>query len=167
VAANAATETTAIADAPPPPEFIAAVEVNGLHVTDFAHLLRRQKQYFASTELFKQSRLRLPAVAPLTVQDEEYYPIAIAPITCRFDGRRQMLSIAAPPTAFIGALIDGRSNFASKPQRSEAGLTVNHDVEVTGTAAGKTLSAVVDSSFFSRLGVLNTQFAARDLTHGL
>ena len=94
----------------------------------------------------------------------DYYPLdAIAGVQYAIDEGTQTIDITVPAAAFTGTVLDAMGNVRAVATRPDPGLFLNHDFQMLHNGAQETLSGLVEGGFFSRLGVLTTEYAGADL----
>jgi len=147
-------------------EAIVAVQVNGRPMGDFVRMYRDPDgHWYAPADLLKASRLLPPTAQPLRINGEEYFPLAsYIGVTFQFDATRQLLSITMSAKDFQTLSILGSTRVPATPMVSDPGFFLNNDIQVAGSGSTVQVSGVEELGFFSKLGVLTTQYAARDLT---
>lgn len=150
-------------------ESLLTVEVNGVQVSEGEPVLELEPgRLFVPAALFKVARLRLPGGRPVHVAavDLDYYPLdAIPGSHYEIDEGTQAIDITAPPSAFTYTALDGIGNMRTVATRPDPGLFLNHDFQLLHTGGQELLSGLVEGGFFSRLGVLTTQYAGPDMLH--
>jgi outer membrane usher protein len=153
-----------------PKENLLAVRVNGVQVADNQTVVEWEPgRLFVSAAIFRMGRLRFPPQRPTHVPglDSDYYPVdSIAGVRYAIDASSQTLEINAPASAFSDTAVDALGNPKTKATRPEPGVFLNHDFQLLNGAGQRSLSGLVEAGFFSRLGVLTTEFAGPDLTNG-
>lgn len=160
------------ADGDPPAtagEFVVAVEVNGHPVEDFAHLYRDANgRWYATADLLAEARLIKPTGQAVRVDGTEYYLLdSYRGVSYRFDTTQQLLDISFPAENFETLNLQASKRISAVSMASDPGLFLNHDLQVTGSNGQIQVSGVEEFGFFSKLGVLTSQFAARDLVSHL
>jgi outer membrane usher protein len=152
---------------PPLGESVFAVQVNGNLLEDFAHLYRDpQGRWYAPADLLEEARLLKPTGQPIRVGEEEYYPLDVySGVTYRFDAAQQLLDITVPASNFQTQIIQVFKRIPALATASDPGFFLNNDLQVSGANTQVLVSGEEEIGFFSKLGVLTSQFAARDLTH--
>jgi len=145
------------------------VRVNGIVVSDSEPVLELEPgRLFVPTGIFRTGRLRLPAqpATHVSAVGLDYYPLdSIAGMHYAIDQGTQTLDITVPASAFTGTLVDGLDNVRTVATRPDPGLFLNHDFQILHSGSQETLSGLLEAGFFSRLGVLTTQYAGADLLH--
>jgi outer membrane usher protein len=152
-------------------ESLLMVRVNGVEVGDNEPVLELEPgRLFVPAAVLHSGRLRLPPQRPTHVSalGQDYYPLdAIAGARYAIDQATQTIDITVPASAFIDTTLDGLNNTRTTPTRPDPGVFLNHDFQLLHTGGQQFLTGLVEGGFFSRLGVLTTQYAGPDLTNGL
>jgi outer membrane usher protein len=149
-------------------ELLLAIRLNGKPLSDAQPVWRDGPRYFVTASVFEQGRLVLPAAAPTRVAGMDYYPLdAIAGVQVRLDEPSQTLEIEVPAQAFLATDFDGQGNRIVRPEPVRPGLFLNHEFRSFSGTGDIKVSGLVEGGFFSRLGVLTTQFAEPDLMRGV
>jgi len=147
-------------------ELVIAVQVNGRALGDFVNMVRDNGgHWFAPADLLEQARLVSPTARPITVSGSEYYPLEMYPGgRYHFDAGKQLLDISLSGASFLSTTFKAsvRVPFAAMP--SDPGLFLNHNFQVSGSGSTVQLSAEEEVGFFSRMGVLTSQFVGRKLS---
>jgi outer membrane usher protein len=150
-------------------ESLLMVRVNGIDIGDDEPVLELEPgRLFVPAAVFLSGRLRLPPQRPTHVSalGLDYYPLdAIARAHYTIDEATQTLDIRVPASAFIDTTLDGLNNMRTTAMRPEPGVFLNHDFQLLRTGGQQLLTGLVEGGFFSRLGVLTTQYAGPDLTN--
>jgi outer membrane usher protein len=151
---------------PPPGESVFAVQVNGNLLEDFAHLYRDpQGRWYAPADLLEEARLLKSTGKSIRVGEEEFYPLdAYSGVSYRFNAAQQLLVITIPAENFQTLNIQVSKRIPAVATASDPGFFLNNDLQVTGANTQVQVSGEEEFGFFSKLGVLTSQFAARDLT---
>jgi outer membrane usher protein len=150
-------------------ENLLTVRVNGVEVSDGEVILELEPgRLFVPASVFRSGRLRLPPQPPTHVSASglDYYPLdAIAGVRYVIDQETQTLDITAPASALAGTMLDGANFTRTTAMRPDPGVFLNHDFELLQNNGRQTLTGLVEGGFFTRLGVLTTQYAGPDLTN--
>jgi outer membrane usher protein len=150
-------------------ERLLTVRVNGVELSESEPVLELEPgRLFVPAALFSLGRLRLPAERPTHVAAVglDYYPLdAIPGAHYEIDESAQAIDITAPASAFTNTTLDGLGNVRTVATRPDPGLFLNHDFQLLHSGGQELLSGLVEGGFFSRLGVLTTQYAGPDLLH--
>jgi outer membrane usher protein len=133
---------------------------------DFVHLYcDPEGRWYATADMLKQARLLRPLGQPFRIKGGEFYPMdSYRDVTYRFDATQQLLSIIVPATNFQSQMFQASKRIAAPAMTSSPGLFMNHDFQITGSNTQVQVGGEEEFGFFSKLGVLTSQFAARDLT---
>ncbi|HEX8655565.1 MAG TPA: fimbria/pilus outer membrane usher protein [Allosphingosinicella sp.] len=138
------------------------VVVNG-QGSDEPLLLQRDSSggLYASEEQLREWRIRLPSVAPITIDGEAWYRIDNDPgLTAILSGAEQSLRIDARPELFErqSASLSGLDTIEMTP--SGTGGWLNYDVlaEYRGGSIG--LNGAIEAGVFTRFGVGSSSFVA-------
>jgi outer membrane usher protein len=150
-------------------ENLLTVRVNGVEVSDGETVLELEpgRLYVPSGVFYKGRLRRPPQLKPTHVPalGVDYYPLdAIPGLHYAIDQETQTLDITVPSAAFGNTTLDGVNNLNTTATPPDPGLFLNHDFEMLYSGGKKTLSGLVEGGFFSRLGVLTTEYAAPNLT---
>jgi outer membrane usher protein len=152
-------------------ENLLMVRINGIEVSDSEPVLELELgRLFVPAGVFSQGRLRLPALHPTHVSalGLDYYPLDSIPgVHYAIDQGTQSLDITVPSTAFTGTMLDGLGNVRTVATRPDPGLFLNHDFQILHNGSQETLSGLLEGGFFSRLGVLTTEYAGADLLNSV
>ena len=145
------------------------VRVNGKDISESEPVLEWEPgRLFVSVSVLNKARIKRPPVKPTPVAalGIDYVPIdAIPGARYTVDTATQTLDITVPPFALLETRVDGINNPVLTPSPSPPGLFLNHDFELLQGNGQQTLSGLVEAGFFSRLGVLTTEFAGANLTN--
>ena len=152
-------------------ERLLTVRVNGIELSESEPVLELEPgRLFVPVAIFGLGRLRLPAERPTHVAAVglDYYPLdAIVGGHYGIDESAQAIDITAPASAFTYTTLDGLGNVRTVATRPDPGLFLNHDFQLLHSGGQELLSGLVEGGFFSRLGVLTTQYAGPDMLHHL
>lgn len=153
----------------PAGEDILAVVVNGVPMGDFVPMYHDARgRWFATAELLAQARLNRSASPPVRINSTDYFPLdAYSGAVYRFEATQQMLYVNVKPDDVELRMIQASKRMPTTPMNSDPGFFVNHDFQVTGTGSTAAVGGIEELGFFSKLGVLTSQFVARDLTRHL
>ena len=150
-------------------ESLLTVRVNGVLISESEPVLELEPgRLFVPAGLFSMARLRLLAERPTHVaaMDLDYYPLdAIRGVHYEIDESMQAIDITVPASAFTHTTLDGLGNVKTLATRPDPGLFLNQDFQLLHNGSQELLSGLVEGGFFSRLGVLTTQYAGPDLLH--
>lgn len=150
-------------------ERLLTVRLNGIELGESEPVLELEPgRLFVSTALFNLGRLRVPAQPPTHVAalGLDYYPLdAIAGAHYEIDESAQAIDMTAPASAFTYTTLDGLGNVRTIATRPDPGFFLNHDLQLLHSGGQELLSGLVEGGFFSRLGVLTTQYAGPDMLH--
>lgn len=167
VLSNGAAASADLAGAPIPVrgELALAVRINEQSMGDFVHLYcDPDGRWYATADMLEQARLLRPLGQPLHIKGEEFYAMdSYRDVTYRFDAMQQLLSISVPATNFQGQMFQASKRIAAPAMTSSPGLFMNHDFQITGSNTQVQVGGEEEFGFFSKLGVLTSQFLARDL----
>jgi outer membrane usher protein len=151
-------------------ESLLTVRVNGIELSEGEAVLELEPgRLYVPTGVFYKGRLRVPQERPTHVSalGLDYYPLdAIPGAVWLIDPETQTLDITAPASALTGTTLDGLNNLRTTAMPPDPGIFLNHDFEMLYTSGRKTLSGLAEGGFFSRLGVLTTEYAAPNLLGG-
>jgi outer membrane usher protein len=151
-------------------ETLLMVRINGIEVSESDAVLELEPgRLFVPVGVFRRGRLRLPAQRPTHVSGLglDYYPLdAIAGFGYLIDEATQAIDITVPSSAFTDTTLDGLGNIRAIATRPDPGLFLNHDFQLLHNGGQQLLTGLVEGGFFSRLGVLTTQYAGPDMLHG-
>ena len=147
---------------------VMAVRINGREVSDFAHLARAgDGKLFAPADLLREWRLRAPAEKTLSFGGITYYSLdALKGATWKIDDVQQTLVLNVPTTAFSTTVLDASYRDAPEAARPDPGWFLNHQLVFGRQGQVSQLGGLFEAGFFSKLGVLTSEFAARDLISG-
>ncbi len=152
-------------------ENLLMIRINGIEVSDSEPVLELEPgRLFVPAAVFLLGRLRLPAQRPTHVSGVglDYYPLdAIPGAHYAIDQGTQTIDLIVPSTAFTATMLDGVGNVRTVATRPDPGLFLNHDVQMLHNGAQETLSGLVEAGFFSRLGVMTTEYAGADLLNSV
>ncbi len=160
--------TRLLGPAPQLHALMVAVHINGDVACEFAVLLQDGTRYYATAHEFREWRLLRPAVAPVTGDNDDYYPIdALSGVTMQLDSELQILYLRVPGEDFDGSILQAtdRQKFVITPP--EPGLFLNHDFQYLDAGGKNGVSGLVEGGAFNKFGVLTTRFAGRDLMQSL
>jgi outer membrane usher protein len=151
-------------------ESLLMVRINGVEVGDNEPVLELEPgRLYVSAAVFRKGRLRVPRQRPTQVSalGLDYYPVdAIAGASYAIEQETQALDITVPASAFSGTTLDGLNNLSTTATPPEPGVFLNHDFEWLHSGGQQALSGLVEGGFFSKLGVLTTEYAGPNLTNG-
>jgi outer membrane usher protein len=100
------------------------------------------------------------------VGEEEFYPLDVySGVSYRFDAAKQLLVIIISAENFQTLNIQASKRIPAEAAASDPGFFLNNDLQVSGADTQVQVSGEEELGFFSKLGVLTSQFIARDLTH--
>jgi len=153
----------------PAGEDILAVIINGVPMGDFVPMYHDARgRWFATAELLAQARLTRSASPSVRINSTDYFPLdAYLGAVYRFEATQQMLYVNVKPDDVQLRMIQASKRIPTTPMTSDPGFFVNHDFQVTGSGSTAEVGGIEEFGFFSKLGVLNSQFVARDLTRHL
>jgi outer membrane usher protein len=115
--------------------------------------------------LLEEARLLKSTGKSIRVGEEEFYPLdAYSGVSYRFNAAQQLLVITIPAENFQTLNIQVSKRIPAVATASDPGFFLNNDLQVTGANTQVQVSGEEEFGFFSKLGVLTSQFAARDLT---
>ncbi len=152
-------------------ENLLTVRINGIEVGDNEPVLELEPgRLSVPVEVFRKGRLRLPPqrATHVSALGLDYYPLdAIPGVRYAIDQESQTLAITVPASAFANTTLDGLNNTRMTATPPEPGVFLNHDFELLHGGGRQTLTGLVEAGFFSRLGVLTTEYAGPNMTVGL
>ncbi|MEO8051398.1 MAG: fimbria/pilus outer membrane usher protein [Acidobacteriota bacterium] len=148
-------------------ESLLTVRVNGILLSESEPILELEPgRLFVPASIFRTGRLRLPAESPTHVSGVglDYFALdAIVGAHYSIDESTQAIDITVPASAFSYTTLDGLGNVRTRATRPDPGLFLNHDFQMFYSGGRQSLSGLLEGGFFSRWGVLTTQFAGSDL----
>jgi len=142
-----------------------AVRINQQQPADTVLLLRHSDgRLLAGAKDLRRWRLRLPDVAPLAHDGEDYYPLAaLAGLSYRLDESTQALAMEAAPGLFDATLLKGTAFGFSAPSPAPAGGFLNYDVFADHAQGRTNTSGLLELGGFGGSGAGVARFLARDL----
>jgi len=151
-------------DAKPGWDLVVEVRINGQTAAEMAHVLQPEPgKFYATAESFAAWRLTAPAVPACEVEGVKYFAIDSLPgVTLTFNPVVQALSISVPPGLFREQRLGPIRPPAPKVD-SGLGMFLNHDFRLTESEGQSQLTGAMEAGFFSREGVLTSQFSDADL----
>jgi len=151
-------------------EKLLTVRINGTEVSESEAVLELEPgRLYVPIGVIYKGRLRLPPGHPTHVSalGLDYYPVdAIPGARYVVDEETQTLEITVSASALAGTTLDGLNNIRTEATPPDPGLFLNHDFEMLYSGGRQFLSGLVEGGFFSRLGVLTTEFAAPNVISG-
>ncbi len=163
------TRSVETAQPPSPGEVVVALQINSHAEGDFVTMYRDALgRWYATADVLLEARLQRPTWQALRVGGTEYYLLdAYSGVSYQFDSAQQMLAITIAASNFQRLNLQASNRVPVTPMPSDPGFFLNHDLHVAGSAAQAHVSGIEEIGFFSKLGVLTSQFAAQDLTSHL
>lgn len=145
-------------------EVLLAVQINGIPTNACEHLLQLSTgQLAALPEAFVRWRIRLPAVAPILHQEEQYFPLdGIKGLSYRIDQTTQELFLEGTAAIFLPNVINANSGRVLHPTLPSPGGFFNYDVSSLNSASDTKTSGLLELGGFNRKGVGTTTFLWRD-----
>lgn len=145
-------------------EIVASVSINDHLVDEFALLAEdEQGHLFAGADVISATRLGMRPVASAHFHGRDYYSLdSISGLTYKFDSRRQSLSISIASSQFAESVLAIPRPLRLEPTVPSPGLFFNHDIELAHSAGDTIASGLLETGFFSPLGVLTSQVVSRD-----
>jgi hypothetical protein len=151
-------------------ESLLTIRVNGVALSESEAVLEPEPgRLYIPTGVFYKGHLRLPQqrathVAALGL---DYYPLDFHPERQLVD-RSGDADIGHHGTAssLTGTTFDGLNNLRATATPPDPGIFLNHDFEMLYSGGRQFLSGLVEGGFFSRLGMLTTEYAAPNVITG-
>jgi outer membrane usher protein len=149
-------------------DLLVEVRINGQTVVEMAHVLQPEPgKFYATAESFADWRLTAPATPVCKVEGVKYFAIDALPgATVTLDPVLQVLSISVPPGLFRGQRIGPPLPPAAHAD-SGLGMFLNHDIRLSAFAGHEQLGGSMEAGFFSREGVLTSQFSDENVAKTL
>jgi outer membrane usher protein len=149
-------------------DLLVEVHINGQTAGEMAHILQPEPgKFYATAESFTSWRLTPPAAPACQIEGVKYFAIDSLPgATATLDPVLQVLSIIVPAGLFQGQRI-GPAPRAMLKADSGLGLFLNHDIRVSAFQGTEQLGGSMEAGFFSREGVLTSQFSDENIVKSL
>lgn len=146
-------------------EIVAAVIVNGHVVDDAAHLLEDNSgRFYAQSEIFSGGRVKLPGSTAVRSDGQDFYSLdGIPGVSYSFDSHSQSLAVTATSSELVENVLGFSPRTRLEPTIPKPGVFLNHDFQFTRSPGQSILSGLVETGFFSRLGVLTSRFVTRNI----
>jgi outer membrane usher protein len=141
-------------------DLVVEVRINGKTAAEMAHVLQPEPgKFYATAESFTEWRLTVPDVPACEVEGVKYFAIDSLPgVTVTLDPAVQVLLISVPPGLFREQRL-GRVRPPVMKVDSGLGAFLNHDFRLTESGGHPLVTGAMEAGFFSREGVLTSQFS--------
>ena len=150
-------------------ELMLGVQINGKAANDFARLVEMNDgKLYASADLIRQWRLRVPTAGGVTYQGGTVYSLdRLDGVKWQVNNAQQMLLLNIASTAFTQTVLSASSRDAVQADMPAPGLFLNHELVFSHLDRDSALAGLFEAGFFSPLGVATSRFAARDFTNAM
>lgn len=143
-------------------ELLLSIRINAEdHGTVF--ILRQNGRLLVSGNDLQRWRIRLPNIAPITHNDEAFYPLdALRGLSYQMDESSLTLVMQATPSLFDTTALKGTVAGFTVPTPSPPGGFLNYDVTVTDVRDQTAANGLFELGFFNSLGTGISNFVARN-----